>query len=178
MQNDNYQDIVLAPLSCKSDEDVMVEKDLDNSEDATQESIKAINLNTVLSAIEKIWNGMPLIEFNLNIPPASKNCQSSLVQPPMSSKLGPENSICPNQWWVWWMQWCAPHAHSWCEDAMVSDLSDAPQVLHLNMMIRINLDTSQAALLTIKPKLIHMCQETRISTDVSLVMRIGSLLLW
>ena len=54
MQNDNYQDIVLAPLSCKSDEDVMVEEDLDNSEDATQESIKAINLNTVLSAIEKI----------------------------------------------------------------------------------------------------------------------------
>ena len=48
----NYQDIVLAPLSCESDKDVMAEEDLDDSEDATKELTKAIN--TVLSAIKKV----------------------------------------------------------------------------------------------------------------------------
>lgn len=48
----NYQDIVLAPLLCESDENVIVEEDLKDSEDATKELMKAIN--TVLSAIEKV----------------------------------------------------------------------------------------------------------------------------
>jgi hypothetical protein len=40
----------------------MAEEDLDDSEDATKESTKAIN--TVLSAIEKVRSGMLLTEFN------------------------------------------------------------------------------------------------------------------
>jgi hypothetical protein len=52
VQIGDYQDIVSASLSHESDEDVMAEEDLDDSEDVTNVLTKAIN--TVLSAIEKV----------------------------------------------------------------------------------------------------------------------------